>query len=297
MKNIRLFGIVYILLSRGTVTAKELAEHFEVSVRTIYRDIEQLSSMNIPVYMVKGKNGGISLMENYRLDRAMLTEEEQKQVLFALQSLESLNTGKNDVLDKFKAIFNKDSKDWICVDFSVWGKSDAHGSFFNTVKLAVLNSKRIEFLYFNSKGEKSLRKAEPLQILFKHNAWYIFAFDTEKQDYRLFKMTRIKDMKLLDEAFIRKMPEREFDGERKINTVSLVLEISPQMAYRVYDEFEGDCISIKENGKFIVSAEYPEDEWVYGYILSFGEYARVISPERVKAVIRQRLQSSIKNYL
>ena len=192
MKNNRLFGIIYILMLKKTVAAKELAERFEVSVRTIYRDIELLSSMNVPVYMTKGKNGGISLLDGYKLDKAMFTEEEQNQILFALQGFNKLSANDIAVFDKMKAVFDKDNKNWIDIDFTVWGKSAVQKSSFETIKQAILQAKKIKFVYFNSYGEKSKRKVEPLQICFKYNAWYLFAYDDHKQDYRMFKLSRIK---------------------------------------------------------------------------------------------------------
>ena len=78
--NNRLFEIVYILMQKKKVTAKELADRFEVSTRTIYRDIEALSTANIPIYATKGKDGGIGLLDEYVLNKAILSEEEQNQI-------------------------------------------------------------------------------------------------------------------------------------------------------------------------------------------------------------------------
>ncbi len=296
MKNNRLFGIIYILMLKKTVTAKELAERFEVSVRTIYRDIELLSSMNVPVYMTKGKNGGISLLDGYKLDKAMFTEEEQNQILFALQGFNKLSANDIAVFDKMKAVFDKDNKNWIDIDFTVWGKSAVQKSSFETIKQAILQAKKIKFVYFNSYGEKSTRTAEPLQICFKYNAWYLFAYDDHKQDYRMFKLSRIKDIEITERSFDRKMPEKRQDSSRKVKTISFVMEVSREMAYRVYDEFEESNIEIMENGNFRISAQYPENDWVYGYILSFGECAKVLYPEALKNIVREKLNKSIKNY-
>ncbi len=296
MKNNRLFGIIYILMLKKTVAAKELAERFEVSVRTIYRDIELLSSMNVPVYMTKGKNGGISLLDGYKLDKAMFTEEEQNQILFALQGFNKLSANDIAVFDKMKAVFDKDNKNWIDIDFTVWGKSAVQKSSFETIKQAILQAKKIKFVYFNSYGEKSKRKVEPLQICFKYNAWYLFAYDDHKQDYRMFKLSRIKDIEITERSFDRKRSEKRQDSSRKVKTISFVMEVSREMAYRVYDEFEESNIEIMENGNFRISAQYPENDWVYGYILSFGEYAKVLYPEALKNIVREKLYKSIKNY-
>ena len=293
----RLFEIVYLLLEKNCITAKELSEHFGVSVRTIYRDIDILSTANIPIYTNKGKGGGISLLENFVLDKSILSEEEQNQILFALQSLEKLNVNnEKKALEKMSMLFNKGTKNWIEIDFSNWGTDSTQNEKFNKIKESIINSKVIEITYFNSYGEENKRQIEPLQIWFKDKSWYIKAFCRLKQDYRIFKITRIRDVKVLDEHFKKELPiEKEIKQNFKV--ISLKLEISKEMAYRVYDEFEKENISKNENGDFIITIDYPENEWVYGYILSFGEYAKILSPEYAKDIVKKRLDKTIKNYL
>ena len=142
---------------------------------------------------------------------------------------------------------------------------------------------------------KKKRKAEPLQIYFKDKAWYLKAFARDRQDYRMFKIARMKKIKILEETFERELPEF-IEREPHFRTVNLVLEISRSQAYRVYDEFEKENITKQADGDFLVNVELPENDWVYGYILSFGEYAKVISPEYVKNRIKKRLKRSLGNY-
>lgn len=293
----RLFEIVYLLLEKNCITAKELSEHFGVSVRTIYRDIDILSTANIPIYTNKGKGGGISLLENFVLDKSILSEEEQNQILFALQSLEKLNVNnEKKALEKMSMLFNKGTKNWIEIDFSNWETDSTQNEKFNKIKESIINSKVIEITYFNSYGEENKRQIEPLQIWFKDKSWYIKAFCRLKQDYRIFKITRIRDVKVLDEHFKKELPI-EKEKKQNFKVISLKLEISKEMAYRVYDEFEKENISKNENGDFIITIDYPENEWVYGYILSFGEYAKILSPEYAKDIVKKRLDKTIKNYL
>lgn len=293
----RLFEIIYILLEKENITAKELAEHFGVSIRTIYRDIDVLSRSNIPIYTNQGKGGGINLLDNFVLDKSLISEDEQNQILFALQSLEKLNVNNEKMLlDKMSILFNKATRNWIEIDFSSWGTDSTQNERFNKIKEAILNKWVVEITYFNSYGEENIRQVEPLQIWFKDKSWYIKAFCRLKQDYRIFKIARIRDIKILDEHFERDLPV-EKEEKTKFKVISLKLEISKEMAYRVYDEFEKENINKNENGDFIVEVEYPENEWVYGYILSFGEYVKVLSPEYAKDIIKKRLEKTIKNYL
>lgn len=278
----RLFEIVYILLERKTITAKELANKFNVSTRTIYRDIDILSSSKIPVYANKGKGGGISLLSDYVLDKSILSEEEQKQILSALQSMEKIsNQDEKNILEKMSSIFNKNEVKWIDVDFSDWGTNGEQNQTFNIIKEAILNKKVVEFIYFNSYCEEQKRQVEPLQIYFKDKSWYLKSYCRLRQDYRMFKISRMKDIKILNVTFERCLPEID-DIEKNLKIIKLELEISKEMSYRVYDEFKKENIIRKQNGDFIVNVEFPENDWVYGYLLSFGEYIKVISPGYAK---------------
>lgn len=293
--NNRLFEILYILLQKKKVTAKELAEKFEVSTRTIYRDIEVLSSANIPIYMSKGKDGGISILEEFVLNKSILSEEEQNQILFALQSLEKINgQTEKDVLEKMSTIFNKKVTDWIKIDFSSWSSSKENT--FQIIKLAILNKQLVEFIYYNSTGEKNLRVVEPLQIWFKDKSWYLISYCRLKKDYRFFKLTRMKEVKLLEEHFEREMPKQHKE-KKNFKNILLELEISKEMAFRVYDEFDSNEITKKDDGNFIVKVEFPENEWVYSFILSFGEYVKVLSPEYAKNIVKEKLKKTLENYL
>lgn len=296
--NNRLFEIVYILMQKKKITAKELADKFEVSTRTIYRDIETLSRANIPIYAIKGKDGGIGLLDEYVLNKSILTEEEQNQILCALQGMKKI-VGKDekDILEKLSIIFNKKVNDWIRIDFSNWSKDNAQEKRFEIIKSAILNKQLIEFTYYNSNGEESKRTVEPLQIWFKDKSWYLISYCTLKQDYRIFKIARIKEIKILEEHFERELTKEKKEEKYNFKIIELELKISKEMAYRVYDEFESEEITKKEDGSFIIKVKYPENEWIYGYILSFGEHIKVLSPDRVKYVIKDKLEKTLKNYL
>lgn len=291
--NNRLFEIVYILMQKKKITAKELAEKFEVSTRTIYRDIESLSRANIPIYSSKGKDGGIGILEEYILNKTVLSEEEQNQILFALQGMKKIAGEDKDILEKISTIFNKKVNDWIKIDFSNWGKEEK----FELIKTGILNKKQLEFTYYNSNGDKTKRIVEPLQIWFKDKSWYLISYCKLKEDYRIFKVARMKEIKVLEKHFERELPKEQKEEKYKLKNIVLELEISKEMAYRVYDEFEDNEITKNEDGSFRVKVEYPETDWIYGYILSFGENIKVISPKRVKSTIKVRLEETLKNYL
>lgn len=286
MKNNRLFGIIYILLSKKMVTAKELADYFEVSVRTIYRDVKTLSFLDIPIYMSKGKNGGICLLEDYKFDKTLLTDDEQKSILFSLQEISGLNIDSNKLFEKLKNVFNKENEEWFDIDFGIWGNSNIHKENFEIIKKAILENNKLEFTYFNTNGTKNSKKVEPLRLCFKYNSWYLYAFDTTKKEDRLYKITRIKNIKNTNEFFEndnRTLKETLYDDSKE--KVHLKLEIDKSLTYRVYDEFDESCISILPNGNYLIDTNLPENEWLYGYLLSFGNKLKIISPSSIKDVV------------
>ena len=295
----RLFQIVLILLNKKTITAKKLSEHFNVSIRTIYRDIEALSFAGIPIYSLRGKNGGIKLLENYVLDKSLLSSKEQNEILYALESLKASNyPDVDEVLKKLNLIFNKSSDYWIEIDFSRYGSND--NTLFNNIKKAILNSQAVKFTYFNTNGETSQRTVNPLKIWFKEKAWYLFAYCQKKNEIRQFKINRIKNLTLTNEYFERRLINYNInsnDNDISKKIVKIIVEVDKSQAYRVYDEFSEENISKAENGNFKVIMENYENEWLYGYLLSFGEYLKIIAPERIKNILSHKIEQMRKNYL
>ena len=251
----RLFEIVYVLLNKDRVTAKELSERFGVSQRTIYRDIDSLSIAGIPVYTEKGKGGGISLLPGFTLNKSLLTEQEQEDIISALQALEAINPRETaQALTKLSTVFNKKLVNWIDVDFSDWSRGN--DGLFNKLKTAIFNKTVVVFDYYSTKGVKTNRKVEPIQLLFKHRAWYLKGFCLSRHDIRLFKLTRIKNLVLTEERFNERSSStclfEASQNENNCNYIELRLKIEPEMAYRVYDEFEPQNIEKLADGSFIV---------------------------------------------
>ena len=300
MQISRLLEIVYILYDQKKVTAKELAKHFEVSPRTIYRDIDALNAAGIPIYTTKGNGGGISLLENFVINKSILSEKEQTDILSSLQSMKALNaTEVEPVLHKLGILFNRKNTNWIEVDFSRWGSNSDEKEKFNDLKTAILDRKRVKFDYYSSYGEKTIRTIEPLKLLFKGQDWYIYGYCTKKCDYRIFKISRIRNLVLFQETFERSIPEEIWNHSlnKEQNQVELILKIDKRMAYRVYDEFQHECITKDSDGSYVVTVTFPDDEWLYGYILSYGYFIEVLEPKHVREIIKSDLEKSLKKYL
>ncbi len=300
MQMNRLFEIVYILLNKKTTTAKELAERFEVSVRTIYRDIDMLSSAGIPVYASQGKGGGISLLDDYVLNKSVLSEDEQNEILFALQSLTvTQNPETEKVLSKLSSMFNKIKTNWIEVDLSPWGSDKNKTCEFTILKNAILNHQIIEFTYFNSSGEKSSRKVEPVKLIFKVHAWYLQGFCLTKNEYRTFKISRMSNIEITQEFFTDRISEGLSVDEKEQNSqkwINVQVKIAPQGAYRVFDEFDENEITRNQDGSFTVATSLPENEWLFHYILSFGTDIEVLSPQYILEMFHDKLDEIIWKY-
>lgn len=288
MQESRLFKIVYHLLDKGHATAPELAEKFEVSVRTIYRDIDALSEAGIPVYAETGRNGGIHLMKDFVLDRAVLSEKEKQEILTALHSLNATQSiNNNDTLDKLSGLFHVCSDNWLEVDFSRWGGKQGDNEKFEALKSAVIHHKCVRITYAGASETLSERIIQPLKLMYKAMAWYLKAYCTEKQDYRIFKLTRILNFEILDEHFSpRPFPAPE-NAAPPAGT-RITLRFPKEMAYRVYDEFDETQVKQQENGSFIVSAEMPADAWLVGYLLSFGTQVEVIDPVHLREILARQ---------
>jgi len=282
----RLFEIVYILLEKKSTTANELATHFEVSKRTILRDIETLTIAGIPIYTTKGKGGGISILDHFILNKTTLTEEEQHQILFALQSLNAAKQVETrEILAKLSALFQKSAVDWIEIDFSRWGQGASDNTKFHLLKHAILYQNAIEFEYFSSHKENSHRKVFPLKLVFKSKSWYLQSFCIDKQDYRTFKLNRMLRVSKTTESFDRSQyspPPMEAANAPDSSLISLELVFASHAAYRVYDEFDEGAIDTADDGSLHVFTRLPEDNWLYSFLMSFGNDVAVLQPQHVK---------------
>ena len=297
MQSGRLFEILYLLLEKRKITASVLAKRFEVSERTIYRDVDVLSAAGIPIYTSRGKGGGIFLLDHYILNKSLLSEQEQKEILYALKGFSATHAGGSEILGKISALFQKNSGDWIDIDFSTWGGGQQEQDKFSILKKAVLENRRLSFLYDSSFGVRSLRLVEPYKLCFKGRTWYLQAFCLEKQDFRTFRVSRMDELQIQKVTFIPNGVPPLLDKEAvpADQILELELRISRRMAYRVHDEF--DCRFVtEENGAFSVRAWYPENDWVYGYLLSFGEDLQVISPPHIRHILQEKAEKTAALY-
>jgi len=273
-------------MGKNRATAQELANHFEVSKRTILRDIDTLSGVGIPIYTMQGKGGGISIHDSFVLNKTLITEDEQQQILFALQGMSATKSVElTSILTRLQNLFEKTGTNWIEVDFSRWGNSDEDKTKFDLLRNALIKEKTIRFTYFSSYGQKTFREAYPLKLAFKSVSWYLQTFCLLKNDYRTFKISRMKSIEILDLSFDSSaytVPNIESVGFETQNLVDLKIKIEASYAFRVYDEFEEKSIEKNADGSFVVSMRIPHDYWLIEYILSFGSAIEVLEPLAIR---------------
>lgn len=296
-----MFEIVYLLLERKKVTADELAKHFEVSKRTILRDIEALSIAGIPIFTSKGKGGGISLLENYVLNKTVLSTDEQNQIIFALQSLAATeNLDSQHILSKLQALFKKTDTNWIEVNFSRWGNEGIDNKKFELLKQSIIENIAISFTYANSNGHTGRKKVYPLKLLFKSKAWYLQAYCLLNQECRVYKINRMNEIESDNETFSRQnfeIPKIENTSDAFKDTLCLKLLFSKDSTFRVYDEFNASDIKMNNDGSLLVSTQLPDDYWLYSFLLSLGTGVRVLSPQNVKEKLLAQIDGIKKMYL
>ena len=298
MAESRLFRILYLLLEKGSTTAPELARLFEVSVRTIYRDIERLSMAGIPLYSVSGKAGGIFLMKDFVLDRTLVSEDEKLELLSSLQGIQALTDDRQDLLlEKLESIFQVSIDPWIEVDLTDRRKREGQKELFDNIKQAILEKRRLVITYLGGSGQKTVRTVEPFKLVFKKRDWYLHAYCCLKEEWRFFKLSRIRNYDLTNEIVKQKNVLDLVDAsEQEVNQIEVLLKFSPKLAFRVYEDFSEDEISLGKDGFYYVKTVLPEHESLYTYLLSYLDGVEILEPGHLKKEFLSRLEKIKKLY-
>lgn len=299
MKNGRLFQILYLLVEKRALTAGELARRFEVSERTIYRDIDALSAAGIPVYTQKGQGGGIRLMDQFVLDRALLSPRQQDEVLFALQAVLATQKSQEwETLSQLSALFRRESGDWLEVDFVDWGSGQQEREHFRLVKRSILERRLLSFTYYSSYGRRTRRTVEPVKLVFKSGCWYLQAYCLVRKDWRVFRLVRMEGLKLEEDGFQPRKAPAGIDGSPSgdYQAAYLRLRFQPGAAYRVRDYFHPSWVTAREDGCLLVECAFPGDNWLLGFLLSFGDQVEVLAPEYWRELVKKEAEKIAAQY-
>ncbi|WP_188888827.1 helix-turn-helix transcriptional regulator [Paenibacillus radicis (ex Gao et al. 2016)] len=311
MKLERLLSIIILLLNRRMVQAKELAERFEVSVRTIYRDIEAINRAGIPIVTYQGTNGGIGLAEGYRLDRNVLTNDELAAIVTALQSISTSygNEQNLQLMEKINSVVPssssedfRDKTNRVLVDHSPWDGNERLRPKLLLLKEAVDRCLVVNFTYSNANGEVSYRAVEPHRLILKGRQWYLQAYCLEKKEFRLFKLKRMKELAIeREQPFSRReLPAQESLAGKTVNDPSMAIEFVLRFqadSHHLAEEYFGiEEIVPMADGSWQVRKAYPEDEWLYSFILGFGHHVEVLEPLHLRETIASRAQQIANIY-
>ena len=293
MKIDRLMGIITILLQNGKTTAPYLAERFEVSRRTILRDLETLCQAGIPIITEQGGRGGISIMEGYQLDRSLLTADELQRLIAGLKSINSVSKESKPDSLLLKLAPNKTIAalaDCIMIDLSSHYR-DSLSEKISLIKEAITSRRLIFFDYYYRKGQVK-RKVEPYFVVFKWTAWYVLGWCTERADFRLFKLNRLWDLSITDEVFMpREVPLETISLDNALpdqNKIEILFDRS--VRFRLIEDYGLHCYTETDRG-LLMKLNYTNRENAIAWVLSFGDQAEVLAPpdvrDEIAAIVRK----------
>ncbi|WP_127578935.1 helix-turn-helix transcriptional regulator [Paenibacillus koleovorans] len=307
MKLDRLLAITMLLLNRGRVSAKQLADRFEVSLRTVYRDMETINQAGIPIVSYAGTSGGYEIMEQYRLERQYLTVDELRSIVVALKGF-GQSLGEDDVdhlLDKVGALMQKSEptshgagtgvmEEQVVIDLSPWRRNAEAKEKLVHLRQAIRDNRIVHFDYVNGQGEHAGRSCEPMSVVLKGYVWYLYGYCLLRGDFRVFRLSRITKLGLSATRFVRRaIPEGEvlFRWERHPGEpdrcIPLVLAFKPRASAKVHDHYAESQIELQPDGSLLVHAKAPDEPWLYSILLAFGADVQVIEPAAVAHKLRQ----------
>lgn len=278
------------MLQQEKVTAPYLAEKFEVSRRTVNRDIESLAKSGIPIVTEQGHNGGISIMDGYRIDKTLLTNEDMRSILTGLKSLDSISgTNKYRLLmDKLSVKSNDNSaslasNEHILIDLSTWHKSSISPKI-ELIQSAIDNSVTVSFRYFSPSGE-SEREIEPYLLLFKWSSWYVWGYCLKRNDYRLFKLNRLSELKKehqITEKHPYKVPDLSSESMfPSALTIKAVFE--PNIKWRLIDDYGIDSFTELDDGRLLFIRGCSDKYSLFTWLLTFGPSVELLEPENLRS--------------
>lgn len=310
MKMDRLLAMTILLLNRGRVRATELAERFEVSTKTIYRDLETLNQSGIPIVAHQGTGGGFEILDSYTMDRQFLTRTEIASIVATIKGLTTVldDTMFVDLLEKVQALQHKTEQAHeapqgteLIFDMNPWGQSPAAREKVQTLRRAIAEQRKVHIHYSNRDGTETERDLEPYALLLKGHLWYLHAYCTSRNDFRVFRLSRILDLEMKAEHFVRRQapPIEAYSWNpewSRARALHMTLTFHPKVRARLADEFPADLLQVREDGFIQVQGEFVEDDWFYGMLLSYGESVKVEEPQSVAQEVVRRAQRIVDLY-
>jgi predicted DNA-binding transcriptional regulator YafY len=310
MKLDRLMAILMILVNRRRVQAKELADMFEISVRTVYRDIDTINQAGIPVITYQGVGGGIGIADGFKLDRNFLTGDELASMAVALRTVfaASQDQRAGTALEKIRGLVSgpeaerfRSRTESLTVDFTPWGNDEKLQAAVALLRRCAEEDRCATFRYVSARGDETARIVEPYTLVLKGQTWYLYGFCRLRREFRLFKLARLRAVEALEERFVRQPVDLtarpwEKEGSNRGPDVTLLLRFDRNMRH-VAEEWCGqEHLRCQPDGGCVAQITWPEDDWVYGWILSFGPGVEVLAPPHARERIRTMAAGTLARY-
>lgn len=308
MKIDRLVSIIMLLLNQGRIGARELAERFEVSPRTIYRDIDAINMAGIPVRSATGVGGGFEIMPEYKLDKKVFSAADLSALLMGLSSLSNIVRGDELVhaLAKIKSFIPADRAkdielraDQIRIDLSPWMGGSEIPSCLETIQAALQENRLLTFDYIAHHGNKTARTVEPYQLVWKSSHWYFQGYCHQRNDYRLFRLSRISNLRLREETFAPRgyqKPILDFAETWEAIQIKIKLRIHKSVMDRVLDYCAYENFSPDGDEHYIVSFPFLENDYYYDILMGFGPRCECLEPAPVRAEMKRRIHDMAARY-
>ncbi len=308
MKIDRLVSIIMILLDKKRIGAQALADIFEVSPRTIYRDIDAISMAGIPVRGTSGVGGGFEIMQEYKLDKRFFSTDDLSALLMGLSSLSGMVRGDELVhaLAKVRSFIpagrTKEIElkvNQICIDLSPWMGGSNIQPYFEIIKTALQESRLLSFDYIAHHGNKTARTVEPYQLVLKDSHWYLQGYCRKRNDFRLFRISRMSNLQMKEEIFTPReyqRPQLEFDDILDNIQTKIKIRIHRSIMDRVLDFCSFEDLSPDGDAYYIVSFPFIENEYYYDILLSFGDKCECLEPLPIREKVKRRIHDMAALY-
>ena len=301
MKIERALGMLFLLLNRRNIKASELAEYFEVSQRTVYRDIELLAGAGVPIYCEQGRNGGISIVEGWSVAGGSFDNSDIEIIKTALSGfVNSFGDNKSiktlEKIGKMAEISSEEKREKVYIDLTMWGDDRPNDGFRKIIQESIENRNVIEFIYRNQKNEEKLRVVEPMVLVLKGFSWYLHGLCRDKGEKRLFKISRMRELKKRDEVYTTKHINFEPEAPKKEECVEVELRFSEEYRYKIEEYKRKEAVVVEEDGSCIMKTICPNDNGLIAFILSFGDDVEVVSPLWLREKTAEKIEKALKKY-
>ena len=308
MKIDRLVSIIMTLLDRERIGARELADTFEVSPRTIYRDIEAINLAGIPIHSVSGVGGGFEIMPEYKLDNKVFSTADLSAILMGLSSLSSVVRGGElaNALEKVKSFIPAEkAKDieiksnQICIDLSSWTGNRTIQPYVKIIQAALQNHTLLSFAYTAHHGKKTIRTVEPYQLVLKGSRWYFQGYCRTRNDFRLFRVSRMSELQMKRETFIPRdfqKPILDFEEIAEAMQTDIKIRIHQSVLDRVLEYCPYDRFVPDDDAYYIVNFPFIENDYHYDILLGFGDKCECLEPLHIRAEMKRKIQNMAAIY-